>query len=64
MKSNRRNFLKTAAFAGAGAVAGSMMQGCAPKEPESNMAEVLAAVKKTHSQKFNKIGRASCRERV
>ncbi|HOO98979.1 MAG TPA: Gfo/Idh/MocA family oxidoreductase [Bacteroidales bacterium] len=56
MKSNRRNFLKTAAFAGAGAVAGSMMQGCAPKEPESNMAEVLAAVKKTHSQKFNMSG--------
>ena len=56
MKSNRRNFLKTATFAGAGAVAGSMIQGCTPKEPVSNLAAILEAVKKSHSPKFNMSG--------
>ncbi|HNY15658.1 MAG TPA: Gfo/Idh/MocA family oxidoreductase, partial [Bacteroidales bacterium] len=56
MKSNRRDFLRTATFAGAGAVAGSMITGCAPEEPESNLASIIAAVKKSHSQKFNMSG--------
>ncbi len=56
MKSNRRDFLKTATFAGAGAVAGSMIPGCSPKQPVSNLAGIIDAVKKSHSQKFNMSG--------
>ncbi len=56
MKSNRRDFLKTATFAGAGAVAGTMISGCAPKEPVSNLAGIIDAVKKSHTQKFNMSG--------
>ena len=41
MKSNRRDFLKTATVAGAGAFAGGIFSGCAPKQPESNLAEFL-----------------------
>jgi hypothetical protein len=56
MKSNRRDFLKTASFAGAGAMAGSILSGCAPKMTESELAEILASVKRTHNQKFNMSG--------
>jgi hypothetical protein len=56
MKTNRRDFLKSASFAGAGAVAGGIISGCAPKEPESNLAVILEAVRKTHPQKFNMSG--------
>ena len=56
MKSNRRDFLKTATFAGAGAVAGTMISGCAPKQPVSNLAGILDAVKRSHNQKFNMSG--------
>ncbi len=56
MKSNRRDFLKTATFAGAGAVAGTVISGCAPKQPVSNLADILDAVKKSHTQKFNMSG--------
>ncbi len=56
MKSNRRDFLKTATFAGAGAVAGTMISGCAPKQPVSNLAGILDAVKKSRNQKFNMSG--------
>jgi len=59
MKSNRRNFLKTATFAGAGAMAGGLLSGCAPKEVESNLQAVLASVKKSHSQRFNMSGYAA-----
>jgi hypothetical protein len=61
MTVNRRNFLKTATFAGAGAVAGSLVTGCAPKQtqPESNMAGILEAAKRSHSQKFNMSGYAA-----
>jgi hypothetical protein len=60
MKSNRRNFLKTATFAGAGAVAGNMLSGCtSEKHIESNLASILESVKKTHSQKFNMAGYAA-----
>ena len=38
MTTNRRNFLKTATFAGAGAMAGGLISGCTPKQPESNLA--------------------------
>jgi hypothetical protein len=56
MTTNRRNFLKTTAFAGAGAVAGSLISGCTPKQAESNLAGIVEAVKKTHAQKFNMAG--------
>jgi hypothetical protein len=56
MRTDRRNFLKTATFAGAGAVAGGMLQGCTPKLPESNMKGILEAVRKSHTQKFNMSG--------
>jgi len=59
MKSNRRNFLKTATVAGAGAMAGGFLSGCAPKEAESNLPAVLASVKKSHSQRFNMSGYAA-----
>jgi hypothetical protein len=59
MKSNRRNFLKTATAAGAGAMAGGFLSGCAPKEPESNLATILEAVKKSHNQRFNMSGYAA-----
>lgn len=56
MKTSRRNFLRSAAFAGAGAMTGGIIQGCSPKAPESNMPEIIAAVKKIHSQRFNMSG--------
>ena len=59
MKSNRRNFLKTATVAGAGAFTGGLLSGCAPKQPESNLAIILDAVKRTHTQKFNMSGYSS-----
>jgi hypothetical protein len=59
MKSNRRDFLKTASFAGAGAVAGGMLSGCTTKEAESKLAGILEAVKRSHSQKFNMSGYAA-----
>ena len=34
MKTSRRDFLKSTATAGAGAIAGSMIQGCRPKEED------------------------------
>jgi hypothetical protein len=59
MKSNRRNFLKTATFAGAGAMAGGLLTGCTPKETESNLAPILESVKKPHTQRFNMSGYAA-----
>jgi hypothetical protein len=59
MKSNRRNFLKTATIAGAGAMAGGILSGCTPKEKESNLAVILESVKKSHSQRFNMSGYAA-----
>ena len=59
MKTNRRDFLKAASFAGAGAMAGGILSGCTPKEAESNLAAILQSVKQTHSQKFNMSGYAA-----
>jgi predicted dehydrogenase len=56
MKSNRRDFLKTATVAGASAFTGGLLPGCVPKQPESNLAAILESVKKTHIQKFNMSG--------
>jgi hypothetical protein len=59
MTTNRRNFLKSATLAGAGAMATGLMAGCAPKEPVSNLAAILESVKKAHPQKFNMSGYAA-----
>ncbi len=40
-------------------MAGGLIQGCAPKQPESNLAGILEAVKKIHIQKFNMSGYAA-----
>ena len=60
MKSNRRNFLKTATAVGAGAFAGSFITGCTPQPlPESNMAAILGSAKRVRTQKFNMSGYAA-----
>jgi Glycosyl hydrolase 109, C-terminal domain/Oxidoreductase family, NAD-binding Rossmann fold len=59
MKSNRRNFLKTATVAGASAFSGGFLSGCAAKLPESNLGGILESVKKSHSRKFNMSGYAA-----
>jgi hypothetical protein len=51
MKSTRRDFLKTATIAGAGAVASTMLTGFkSEKEKKSNLAAILSSAKKNHSQ--------------
>jgi hypothetical protein len=59
MTTNRRNFLKSATLAGAGAMATGLISGCTPKEPVSNLAAILESVKKAHPQKFNMSGYAA-----
>jgi len=59
MATNRRNFLKTASFAGAGAMASGLISGCAPEHPESKLAVIMESVKRTHIQKFNMSGYAA-----
>jgi hypothetical protein len=59
MTTNRRNFLKTATFAGAGAMAGSLITPFDQNQKDSNLEAILKAVKKSHSQKFNMSGYAA-----
>jgi predicted dehydrogenase len=60
MKSSRRDFLKTATIAGAGAVAGTMLTGFkSDKETKSKLAAILASSKRNHSQRFNMSGYAA-----
>jgi hypothetical protein len=59
MKTNRRNFLRTATVAGAGAMAGGILPAYVPKEQESKMNNILQSVKKSHSQRFNMSGYAA-----
>ncbi len=59
MSTNRRSFLKTATFAGAGAMAGGLISGCSPGQPESNLPVILDSVKISHKQKFNMSGYAA-----
>jgi hypothetical protein len=40
-------------------MAGGILSGCTPKEPESNLVAIVEAVKKTHSQRFNMSGYAA-----
>jgi predicted dehydrogenase len=59
MTTNRRNFLKTATLAGAGAMAGGLISGCTSKQTETKLAVILESVKKSHTQKFNMSGYAA-----
>jgi len=59
MSTNRRNFLKTATFAGAGAMASGIISPFDQKQKESNLEEILKSVKKSHSQRFNMSGYAA-----
>jgi hypothetical protein len=60
MKTNRRNFLRTAAVAGAGAVAATSMSSCRrDNSGEQAMPEVRNAAEKPHTQKFNMSGYAA-----
>ncbi|MGQ9621647.1 MAG: Gfo/Idh/MocA family protein [Bacteroidales bacterium] len=59
MKTNRRNFIKSATFAGTGVVTGGFIQGCVPEEPESHLPEILSSVRKSHTQRFNMSGYAA-----
>ncbi len=59
MKTNRRNFLKSASIAGAGAVTGGFLQGCSSKEPVTNLHQILEATRKAHTQRFNMSGYAA-----
>jgi hypothetical protein len=59
MKTNRRNFLKTASVAGAGTIAGGLLSGCSTKANESNLPGILESVRATHSQRFNMSGYAA-----
>ncbi len=60
MKSNRRDFLKTASFAGAGAMTSGLLSGCnSNKVIESNLSGILESVKKVHTKSFNMSGYAA-----
>jgi hypothetical protein len=59
MKTNRRNFLKTATIAGAGAMTSGFLSGCTQKQTGSNLASILGSVKQLHTQKFNMSGYAA-----
>jgi hypothetical protein len=60
MKTNRRNFLRTAAVAGAGTLTAATVSSCSCREKsEGPMAEVRAAVMAPHTQNFNMCGFAS-----
>jgi len=60
MKTNRRNFLRTAAVAGAGTLTAATVSSCSRREKsEGPMAEVRAAVMATHTQNFNMCGFAA-----
>jgi predicted dehydrogenase len=59
MATNRRDFLKTATLAGAGAVASGMASSCKPEQPVSNMPQVFEAAAKIHTLGFNMCGYAA-----
>jgi hypothetical protein len=60
MKTNRRNFIRTAAVAGAGTFAAASAASCSRnREPEEIMPEVRTAVLASHTQRFNMSGFAA-----
>jgi predicted dehydrogenase len=56
MKSNRRNFLKTATLAGAGVLGTKLLPEIKHKETESILQNIVESVRKPHSQRFNMCG--------
>jgi len=57
MKTNRRNFLRTAAVAGAGAITAGSAASCSRREKSTEMMpEVRLSLLKAHAQKFNMSG--------
>ncbi|MFP4487966.1 MAG: Gfo/Idh/MocA family protein [Bacteroidales bacterium] len=56
MKTDRRNFLKTAAFAGAGALSVNSINSCKQPEGESNLRHIKEAAGRRYSQQFNMCG--------
>ncbi len=59
MTTNRRNFLKTATIAGAGAMSGGLISGCTVKQNVSKLDAILVSSRKLHTQKFNMSGYAA-----
>lgn len=60
MKTNRRNFLRTAAVAGAGTVTAASLASCSRREKSTEaMPSVREAVMAAHSQNFNMSGYAA-----
>lgn len=59
MKSNRRNFLKTATIAGASAFTGGFLSGCKPGTTESKQPLASSIDTKAHTQLFNMSGYAA-----
>ena len=60
MKTNRRNFLRTAAVAGAGTITAASVASCTRREKSAEaMPAVREAVMATHIQKFNMSGYAA-----
>lgn len=59
MKSNRRNFLKTATIAGAGAMAGGFLPKLDPVQEQTRLNSILESVKQSHTQRFNMCGYAA-----
>ena len=58
MNNSRRDFLKKASLAGAGAVAGGMLYGCDSRteKVKTNLHEILESAGRTHVQDFNMSG--------
>jgi hypothetical protein len=60
MKTSRRNFLRTTAVVGAGAVASGALSSCSQKrEAETALPEIKASAEKNKNQKFNMSGYAA-----
>jgi hypothetical protein len=60
MKTNRRNFLRTAAVAGAGTITAAGIASCTRRETSTEtLAEIRAAVMASHKQNFNMSGYAA-----
>lgn len=59
MKSNRRDFLRTATVAGTGAFTGGLLSGCVHRQTESNLSAIYNSAKMAHLQKFNMSGFAA-----
>jgi len=59
MKTNRRNFLKTATIAGAGAFSGVFLPQNETLKPKSNLSGIADSVMRKHTQRYNMSGYAA-----